>query len=73
MCIFFHTEHLTLLCIYVIIEAWKGGDNMKNKIKELTETVKDVGKLFEEIATALAKLALVAMALKTIIQILRGG
>lgn len=46
---------------------------MKNKIKELTETVKDVGKLFEEIATALAKLALVAMALKTIIQILRGG
>ena len=69
----FRVNHLTLLHIYGIIESWKGGDAMKNKMKELTETVQEIGKLFEEIATALAKLALVAMALKTIIQILRGG
>ena len=64
---------LTLLHIYVIIESWKGGDNMKDKIKELTETVHELGKLFEEIATVLAKVALLIMALQTILQILRGG
>ena len=45
----------------------------KDKIKELTETVHELGKLFEEIATVLAKLALLIMALQTIWQILRGG
>ena len=59
--------------IYGIIETWKGGDNMKDKIKELTEAVHELGKLFEEIATVLAKLALLIMALQTIWQILRGG
>jgi hypothetical protein len=46
---------------------------MKDKIKELTGTVHELGKLFEEIATVLAKLALLIMALQTIWQILRGG
>lgn len=46
---------------------------MQDKLKELTETVHELGKLFEEIATVLAKVALLIMALQTIIQILRGG
>ena len=46
---------------------------MKDKIKELTETVHELGKLFEEIATVLAKVALLIMALQTIVRTIRGG
>lgn len=46
---------------------------MKNKIEELTKAVKAFGKLLDEITTVLAKLALLVLALETVITILKLG
>ncbi len=46
---------------------------MKDKIKELAETVKEFGKLVDEVTAVISKVALLILGLMTIIQILRGG
>lgn len=46
---------------------------MKKKIEELTEAVKAIGKLLDEITTVLTKLALLVLALQTVISILKLG
>lgn len=46
---------------------------MKNKIEELTAAVQAIGKLLDEITTVLTKLALLVMALQTVIHILKVG
>lgn len=46
---------------------------MKDKIKELTETVQEIGKLVDEVTAVFSKVALMIMALMTIIHIIRGG
>lgn len=47
--------------------------SFREKIKELTKVVQELGKLTDEIATLIAKLTLVAMAIMTLIQIIKGG
>lgn len=46
---------------------------MKDKIKELTEIVQEIGKLMDVITTELGRLALLIMALQTVIHIIKGG
>ena len=46
---------------------------MVDKIKELAKIVRESGKLLDEIATLIAKLTLVVMAIMSLIQIIKGG
>lgn len=46
---------------------------MKDKIKELTEIVREIGKLMDAITTELGRLALLILALQTVIHIIKGG
>lgn len=46
---------------------------LKDKIKELTEIVQEIGKLLDVITTELGRLALLIMALQTVIHIIKGG
>lgn len=46
---------------------------LKDKIKELTEIVQEIGKLMDVITTELGRLALLIMALQTVIHIIKGG
>lgn len=47
--------------------------NFKDKIKELTKVVHELGKLLDEVATLIAKFTLVVMAIMSLIQIIKGG
>lgn len=51
----------------------KGVKYMVDKIKELARIVRESGKLLDEIATLIAKLTLVVMAIMSLIQIIKGG
>ncbi len=46
---------------------------MRDKIKELTKTVKEFGKLIDEANAVIGKLTLLALAIIGLLQIIKGG
>lgn len=72
MCIFLFKKLLTYYVIYGnnIVNERHGGDKMKDKIKKLTELMKEFGKLMAEVLKLLTQITLAEMAVKTIIQII---
>lgn len=46
---------------------------MRDKIKELTKIVQDLGKLTDEVTSMIGKLTLLALAIIGLLQIIKGG
>lgn len=46
---------------------------MKDKIKELTKIVQEIGKLADEVTVIVGKLTLLALAVIALLQIIKGG
>lgn len=46
---------------------------MKDKIKELTKIVQEIGKLADEVTVMFGKITLLALAVIALLQIIKGG